>query len=129
MVGREQRRKVRVIAPDVMVPDLAESAIGKSQENDVVGRNAEMPKRGTSFVHTHFTEIHGARRVAGMHVIAIASITAAAGEVDDVDRNMVLGRSANDTRMRGVVVLVCAKYQNRFRQRVDGELKPIVRHR
>ncbi len=76
-----------------------------------------MLEGGSRFVHADLSEIHGARRIAGMRIEAVAAARVAACEVDEMDGNVVFDGSADDSRMRGVIVFVRAENQNRFRQR------------
>ncbi len=62
-----------------------------------------------------------------MRIEAIAAARIAAGEIDEMDGNVVFDGGADDSRMRGVIVFVRAKDENRFRQRIYGEFKLIAR--
>src|SRR5271157_2984576 len=58
-----------------------------------------------------------------MLVVPVARTRIATGEIDEVNRDVILNRSTNHPRVRPLIVLMRAKDQDGMRQRVSGQLK------
>src|SRR6185437_11578748 len=62
-----------------------------------------------------------------MHVVAVATPGVAAREINEMDGNVILNGGPNDAGVGRVVILVGAKDENRFRQRIDRDLELVSR--
>jgi hypothetical protein len=82
-----------------------------------------MANSGARFLHTEAAEIQGLSGVAGVLVVAVARARIAAGEVDDMNRDVILRCGANDSGMRTFVIFVRAENQNRFGHWVRREFE------
>src|ERR1019366_1928796 len=109
----------------MVIPNLTRAAIGQAQKDNIFRGHAQMAHRRARFLHANGPKVQCLRRSAGVLKVPVTSPCIAAGEIDDVERNLVFHQRANKAHLCSIVVFVCAEYQDGFGKRIDAKFQVV----